>query len=127
MFHPFFDTKKLSDEELLKKINDLSKRLNLVYMTNQSHMMIDQINTMLDILNEERMERLNKQTQDMWNKQFPEIIESDPEFKSERPSLENKPVNKPSGKPANKTKNVPLVMPTFHKEYLKKDGKPKDK
>lgn len=121
MDHPFFNVKQLSDEDLLKKINDLTRRLNMTHLITGNSDMINQINLMIDMLNEERMERLNKQTFEMWNNQFPEIIETDPEFKMERPSSES---HKPINKPANKTKRVPLVTPTFHKEYVKKDSKP---
>ncbi len=81
--------------------------------------MIDQLNMLMDSLEFERQERFNKQSFDMWNGQFPDIIESDPEFKKERKSDEKRQVTSssvPNSKPESSFKR-PLNPTVFHKEY----------
>ena len=115
--HPFLSFKDLSDDDLLEKTTELQKNLNRAHMWGSSQEIIGQLIWMLDMIEEEKLERWKKQNFDMMNSAFPEIVESDPEFKNDKPETE---VVK-SSKPVRKTHSLP--MPNFNKEYVNKDKK----
>jgi hypothetical protein len=81
MHHPFIQTRRLSEEELLKKISELSTKLMYARGLVGDRSMIASLEQIIDAYQDEYQERLSKQAQEHWNKQFPSVIESDPEFK----------------------------------------------
>ena len=117
--HPFLDFKELSDDELLEKTTDLQRNMQRAYLWGSSHDVITQLEWMLEMIEEEKLERYKRQVFDMQNAMFPEIVESDPEFKK----ADTNPTE--SIKPAKPHKNAPaaLPMPNFNKEYLTPDKK----
>lgn len=119
--YPFFDAGNLTDDEILNKLNQLTQRAMVAQMSSRNPQMLDQLYAMIDMLNEERVFRLQQQTVEAWNKMFPDVIESDPDFKGERVE---KDANKPAHvvKPAQGQKGN-LQAPIFHKEYVNKNKK----
>ena len=121
--HPFFDPKPLSDDDILKKLNEVSSRLRYAQSFIGDQIMIDQLELLMESLQNERQERMNRQYFDSWNSQFPDVLESDPEFKKDRKVDERK--KNPNTKPDSKFK--PTGPMTFKKEYhpaVKKPGTP---
>lgn len=111
----------MSDDELLQKTQDLHRNLSRAYTWGSSMESVNQLQWMLEMIEEERMERMAKQTFEAMQTMFPERIESDPEFRVSKSEMEETKttVVKPAAK---KPQNLPAPM--FHKEYTKgKDGK----
>jgi hypothetical protein len=121
--HPFINLKALTDEELIKKSTDLHKKLMMAHMWSSNPGIADQFRWMLEMIAEEQQERLAKDTNDAWNKMFPEVIESDPEFTKERSSVDQQDKTHVV-KPAQAKPKAPIIAPTFHKEYLNKKNDP---
>lgn len=117
--HPFFEPERLTDEEILKKLSDLNQRLTVAHYTSTNYNMIGQLQGMIDALNNERMVRLARQTQEAWDKMFPDVIETEPDFKEERPDPTRDKAH--VVKPAQGAKKK-ITAPVFHKEYVKKDS-----
>lgn len=113
--HPFLSFKELSDDELLNKTTELQKRLNKAHMWGSSSDILSQLEWMLEMIEEEKMERMSKQTFEQIQGMFPEIVESDPEFAKSKGDLEE--TNTKVVKPASTKKNLTLPAPSFHKEY----------
>lgn len=116
--HPFLSFKDLSDDELLEKTSELHKRLNKAHMWGSSQDLITQLQWMLEMIEEEKGERLKKQNFEALNSMFPEIVESDPEFMKDKANLEE--ANAKVVKPAQTKKVSNLPAPSFHKEYTDK-------
>lgn len=120
--HPFFDPKPLSDDDILKKLNEVSSRLRYAQAYVGDFVMIEQLELLMESLQNERQERMDRQYFDSWNSQFPEVLESDPEFKKDKKIEERK--KNPNTKPDSKFK--PSGPMTFKKEYnpasIKKPG-----
>jgi hypothetical protein len=119
--HPFLSFKQLSEEELLDKTSDLHKKLAKAHMWGSSQEIIDQLYWMLEMIEEEKGERLKKQQFEMVQAMFPETTESDPDFVKNKSEMDDS--NTKVVKPAVAKKNMSLPAPTFHKEYIS----PKDK
>ena len=117
--HPFLDFKGLSDDELLEKTTDLQRNMQRAYLWGSSHDTISQLEWMLEMIEEEKLERYKKQVFEMQNAMFPEIVESDPEFKKVKADSTE------ASKPVKPHKNAPspLPVPNFNKEYLNPDNK----
>lgn len=113
--HPFLSFKELSDDELLNKTTELQKRLNKAHMWGSSSDILSQLEWMLEMIEEEKMERMTKQTFEQIQGMFPEIVESDPEFAKSKSELDE--TNTKVVKPAATKKNLTLPVPSFHKEY----------
>lgn len=113
--HPFFDPKTLSDEEILKKSHEIMSRLQYAHAVVGDSIMIEQLELLLESLQIERQERMNKQTWDMWHSQFPDVIESDPEFKKTKKTEERKPAAQRE-RPESAFKR-PVAPMVFQKEY----------
>lgn len=116
--NPFFDPSILSDEEITKQISDLNRRSMIASWSMRSPLAMDQINSMIDALQEERINRLNKQSAEAYQAMFPDVIESDPDCKAEKseksePQVRSQVVQSPQT--PKKFDNIPI----FHKEYVK--------
>ena len=117
--HPFLSFAKMSDDELLEKTSELHRNLGRAHMWGSSLDIINQLEWMLEMIEEEKMERMKKQQFEAMQAMFPDRVESDPEFKTQKSELEEtkSTVVKPAAK---KPQNLPA--PVFHKEYTgKKD------
>ncbi len=112
--HPFFDPSKLSDDEITKQISELNRRAMISSWSSRNPLVMDQINSMIDALQEERVNRLNIQAAQAYQAMFPAVIESDPEYKEEKaePKVRSHVVQAPAA--PKKFDNVPI----FHKEYV---------
>lgn len=118
--HPFLSFSTMSDEDLLEKTSELYRNLSRAHMWGSSLEIIQQLEWMLEMIEEERMERFKKQQFEAMQSMFPDRVESDPEFKTQKSELEETKttVVKPA---ARKPQNFPT--PVFHKEYSgKKDN-----
>ena len=113
--HPFLSFKDLSDDELLEKSTELHRNLNRAHLWGSSPDLINQLQWMLEMIEEEKMERLNKQAFDAFNDMFPERVESDPEFKVAKGELEETKTT--VIKPAKVSKPQTFTEPVFNKEY----------
>lgn len=81
--HPFINAKELSDEELTTKVGQLVQKITYARAAIGDVSMINSLNAILETFQMELQERYARQSFDMWNKQFPDVIESDPDFKKE--------------------------------------------
>jgi hypothetical protein len=117
--HPFLSFKELSDDELLDKTSEIHKRLNKAFMWGSSSDLISQLQWMLEMIEEEKMERMKKQNFDLMQGMFPEVVESDPEFSKSKVEPEESQAR--VVKPANSKKAQNLPVPSFHKEYVGPD------
>lgn len=115
--HPFLSFKDMSEEDLLEKQADLHRNLSRAHMWGSSSDLINQLEWMLEMIEEERMERMAKQQFEAMQAMFPERVESDPEFKTQKSELEE--VKSTVVKPARVSKAQDLPAPIFHKEYTK--------
>lgn len=113
--HPFLSFKNLSDDELLEKTSEIHKRINKAYMWGSSRDLISQLQWMLEMIEEEKEERLKKQTFEAIQGMFPEVVESDPEFAKSKAETED--ANAKVVKPAQAKKTSNLPVPSFNKEY----------
>lgn len=120
--HPFFDPSTLSDDEIVQKMASLTQRLMVAQWTSHNMAMRGQIQGMIEALTEERERRLQIQTQEAWDKQFPERIESDPEFKLTRGDKADEKAS--VVKPVNAQKKFGNEQ-IFHKEYSKSGAEKK--
>jgi hypothetical protein len=121
--HPFLSFKEMSDEELLEKTTELHRQLSRAFTWGSSRDLTNQLQWMLEMIEEEKMERYKKQQFEAMQAMFPERVESDPEFKTQKSEIEDhkSTVVKPA-----KDKKVEMPAPLFHKEYTeagKKDQK----
>lgn len=117
--HPFLSFKNLSDDELLDKMSDLHRNLSRAHMWGSSLEIINQLEWMLEMIEEEKAERYKKQQFEAMQAMFPDRVESDPDFKTQKSEMEEtkSTVVKPASR---KPQNLPV--PSFQKEYTKKDG-----
>lgn len=117
--HPFLSFKNMSDDELLDKMSDLHRNLSRAHMWGSSLEIINQLEWMLEMIEEEKAERYKKQQFEAMQAMFPDRVESDPDFKTQKSEMEEtkSTVVKPA---ARKPQNLPV--PSFQKEYTKKDG-----
>lgn len=117
--HPFLSFKDLSDDELLQKTQDIHRNLSRASMWGSSLDTINQLEWMLEMIDEEKMERAQKANFDAMVAMFPDTVESDPDFKASKgePEDDSKTtIVKPASR---KPQNLPA--PLFHKEYTDKD------
>lgn len=116
--HPFLSFKDLSDDELLQKTQDIHRNLSRASMWGSSLDTIHQLEWMLEMIDEEKMERAHKASFEAMQNMFPDTVESDPDFKTQKSEMDETKttVVKPA---ARKPQNLPA--PTFHKEYKDKD------
>lgn len=125
--HPFFDAKSLSDDELIKKYNELSGRLHYARAMVGDPYMLEQMELILDSIYQEQQERMFKTTWDTWQSRFPEVINSDPEFKKDRKADQQRAAAQKNARPENKFKKLAPIA--FHEEEnpAKADTKKPDK
>jgi hypothetical protein len=119
--HPFLSFKDLSEDELQDKTADIHKKLSKAHMWGSSRDIISQLEWMLEMIEEEKMERLKKQNFDTIKAMFPETVESDPEYSQTKSSMDD--TNSKVVKPAQTKKTPQMPMPLFDKEYVNKDSK----
>jgi hypothetical protein len=90
--HPFFDSSKLSEDELTAKINEVQSRLSYAQRVAYNGDMVRQFNAFLDQLIFEREERYRKEIFNQRQKDFPVIIETEPDLRVDK---EQENSNKP--------------------------------
>jgi len=83
-------------------------------MWGSSSDIINQLEWMLEMVEEEKMERMKKQQFEALQSMFPDRVESDPQFKTQKSELED--TKSTVVKPASR-KPQDLPTPIFHKEY----------
>jgi len=117
--HPFLSFKELSEDELQEKTAELYSKLNRAHMWGSSQDLITQLEWMLEMIEEEKTERLKRQNFDTIQGMFPDIVESDPEFVHTKGTVETS--NSKVVKPAQSKKIAQIPMPSFDKEYVDKN------
>jgi hypothetical protein len=119
--HPFLNFHGLSEDELLEKTSDLHKKLNKAYMWGSSRELIEQLEWMLEMIEEEKAERMKKASFDAMQNMFPATVESDPDFQKERQETQDGSAK--VVKPASNKKTTSLPTPMFTKEYTEPKNK----
>ena len=111
MDHPLIDPKSMGDEEILKKIALLNSRLNYAHamMAYGDRSMVDSLMAMISTLQFEYEERLAIRAKDAWDKQFPEIIETD------------WPAEKIESSKGKASKRDDEARPKFNKKFVRTD------
>lgn len=122
--HPFLDFKECSDDELTNKALDIQKKLIRAHMWGSSQDIIGQLSWMIEMIEEEKRERLFKQNHDQFNALFPAIVESDPILQQDHENKIEKPQRE---KPIAFPKRISAFPTTFDKKYLKTDETPSKK
>lgn len=117
--HPFLSFKELSEDELQEKTAELHKKLNKAHMWGSSFNIVTQLEWMLEMIEEEKMERMKKQNFDAIKGMFPDVVESDPDFAQSKSSMDE--TNSRVVKPAQNKQTPQMPMPLFDKEYVNKD------
>lgn len=112
--HPFFSAGDLDDEALGQKIMELQQRLIAAHMISGNPQIMDQLGLLLETLEAERQERGARELQRMWSSQFPDVIESDPEFRKDT-TKDSDSTTGGSTKKFDRSK----VQPAFNKTYRK--------
>jgi hypothetical protein len=115
--HPFLSFQDLSEDELQAKTADIHAKLSKANMWGSSPDLISQLEWMLDMIEEEKMERMKKSSFEQAQAMFPPTIESDPEFSKDKSAMEDS--NSKIVKPAQTKKANSLPTPSFNKEYGK--------
>jgi hypothetical protein len=110
MVHPFFNAKALSDEELIRKQQELTRRVYEAYAVGFSYDIVTQLQLLLESIELEREERDAKTIFDLINQQFPEVIESDKEWLSDEEKA--------------RATRVTNINDTYVPDTLKKETKP---
>lgn len=115
----WFDPGKLTDEDLRERMATLQQKLWMTDAMGMSYEIRDQLQNFIEQIEIEMMARFAQETQKMWDAQFPDIIESDPEFKVQ---VETKKANNNGTvKPGQNTDdNKPKVVPVFNKTFKQK-------
>lgn len=112
--HPFFEVSTLSDEELRDKMNVLNTRLFAATAMGMSYDMRKQLTAYIEVLEQEMQNRFTVEMNKMWNAQFPEIIETEPDLKPGVVAKKNEVEQKKEGR-----KERPANAPQFNKVYRK--------
>jgi hypothetical protein len=95
MVHPGFSTDKFGDDELYKKLGEISMRINFAYQSGNTQM-LEQLNLIYDTLQMELQERsILKQDQKASNI----VIETDPDMKRINQELDDTNTKKNKNNP----------------------------
>jgi hypothetical protein len=114
--NPFFDSSKLSEDELTQKINEAQSKLVWAQRIAYNPDMIRQFSAFLDQLMFEKDERYKKEIFNQRQKDFPTVIETEPDLKEDKNQDENKPST--VGPKINKQGNFSGAnRPTIIKKY----------
>jgi hypothetical protein len=79
MFFPGVDPKKMSDEELMRKVTELQGKMVFAYGIG-NYDMINQMQQILEAFHFEQQERLNVKLFEMRERMFKDVIETEPEL-----------------------------------------------
>lgn len=83
MIVPGFEPKKMNDEEIMKKISDLQRKLVFAYnMAN--YVLVEQMNQFLDALYFEQQERIAIRVHEMRERMIPSVIETEPDLREKK-------------------------------------------
>lgn len=117
--HPFFDPSTLNDEELREKLQNLQTRLFAAHAMGMSFDMRSQLEAMMEVIEIEQQSRFAAQMQKLWDSQFPDVIESEPDLKPGAEAKKAAADPKAARKKAKEGVERPTVAPSFNKVYKK--------
>lgn len=80
MDFPGLEPKKMTDDELLRKVSDLNGKLLAAYSMGMAQEMQDQIRAMLESLEFEQSDRMQRRIWDMQQRQSAKVIETEPDL-----------------------------------------------
>lgn len=80
MDFPGLDTKKMTDDELLRRISELHGKLLGAYAMGMAPELMNQIQAILETLEFEQSERSAKRYWDLQQKRAPQVIETEPDL-----------------------------------------------
>jgi hypothetical protein len=83
MIVPGFEPKKMSDEEIVRKVTDLQGKLVFAYGMG-SYSIVEQLNAMLEALQHEQMERMLIRLHEMRERMAPAVIETEPDLREKK-------------------------------------------
>lgn len=83
MIVPGFEPKKMSDDEIQKKITSLQSKLYYAFATNSQGLQ-NQLQLYLEALQVEQQERLAIRMYEMYEKQSPKVIETEPDLQEKK-------------------------------------------
>jgi cyanate lyase len=84
MEHPLFDSKQFSFEQLIEKTSELQQRIVYARMYGMDDTAIEQLESILESLQLEQMDRFKRMEYSYIDGQFPDVIETDPSMKDEK-------------------------------------------
>jgi hypothetical protein len=80
MDFPGLEVKKMTDDELMRKVSELHGKLVYSYSFSASQQLVQQIQAMLETLEFEQQDRASKRMWDLQQRRSPSVIESDPDL-----------------------------------------------
>jgi carboxylesterase type B len=83
MDFPGLDVKSLTDDEIYKRIGELTAKLMFVHHTSGNRQMIEQLDAILETLHFEQSERSGKRQWEKESNDNPVVVETDPELAPE--------------------------------------------
>lgn len=88
MDFPGLDVKKLSDEELLRRISELHGKLLYAYSFSNSPEMVAQMQALIETLEFEQHDRIARKSFELEQRRAPKVIETEPDLveKKEAPT-----------------------------------------
>jgi uncharacterized protein YaiE (UPF0345 family) len=87
MIFPGLDVKTLSDDELMKRIDQLNQRISYAYSFGSAA--LEQLQILQEALQSEQQDRMMRRAWDESQKKQKATIESDPEFDTKRQSTQS--------------------------------------
>lgn len=109
----FFSVSEMSDDELSEKLDILSTKYYAASVMNMSYDIKSQLESMIDLIQNELYNRAMIAAAKQWDAQFPDVIDSDP---IENTIVKDKEIKKDS---KDKTEIDPTKVPQFKKIYRK--------
>lgn len=90
MYIPGFDPKKMTDDELFNKVHDLNKKIVYAHRFTSMGQGIEQMQMMLNMLENERHERIFMEGWKITKDYMNETIETDPELRDKQRNSKEK-------------------------------------
>jgi hypothetical protein len=103
MDFPGLDVKSLTDDEIYKRIGEITAKLMFVHHTSGNKQMVDQLDAILETLRFEQSERIGKRQWEKEQSDNPVVVETEPDLVEGRKAQ----VKKASTGPGSNTPFIP--------------------
>lgn len=90
MDFPGLDVKSLTDDEIYKRIGEITAKLMFVHHSSGNQQMVDQLDAILETLRFEQLERIGKKQWEKEQNDNPVVVETEPDMVEGRKAQVNK-------------------------------------